>query len=244
MRSSNEIKAAAQNAGLKCEILSHGTSYRSGGTILLSQGDFRNFESLRFRKTGDAYDPYGKTGRGREYEVYLIEEVGDWKIASRGDFEAVPEGDRFVFGCLRPGCDCDEPVRLIKVGADTSSDMEALLGIGCIGDAFPHIPVEFVNLTPHTIKLNDGRKFPPSGDIARVSDEFGEFDIDGIADVKFGSVTGLPEPEIGHIYIVSAMVAAAVKGRTDVVSPATGHPETVREKNGQIVSVPGFVRQK
>jgi len=29
--------------------------------------------------------------------------------------------------------------------------------------------VKFINLTPHTIYLNDGRKFEPSGQIARVS---------------------------------------------------------------------------
>lgn len=41
----------------------------------------------------------------------------------------------------------------------------------------------------------------------------------------------------------SAMVLAAAKnkGRTDVVAPATGHPDCKRE-NGFIVSVPGFVR--
>ena len=30
--------------------------------------------------------------------------------------------------------------------------------------------------------------------------------------------------------------------RADVVSPATGHPDTVRNEKGHIVSVPGFVR--
>lgn len=51
------------------------------------------------------------------------------------------------------------------------------------------------------------------------------------------------KPEEGTIYIVSALVLAAAKekGRTDVVAPATGHPDCVRE-NRFIVSVPGFVR--
>ena len=35
--------------------------------------------------------------------------------------------------------------------------------------------------------------------------------------------------------------AAKEKGRTDVVAPATGHPDCIR-KDGFIVSVPGFVR--
>ena len=30
-------------------------------------------------------------------------------------------------------------------------------------------------------------------------------------------------------------------GRNDLLAPATGHPETVRNEQGQIVSVPGFV---
>ena len=37
------------------------------------------------------------------------------------------------------------------------------------------------------------------------------------------------------------LTAAKEKGRTDVVAPATGHPDCVR-KDGFIVSVPGFVR--
>lgn len=51
------------------------------------------------------------------------------------------------------------------------------------------------------------------------------------------------KPEEGTVYIVSALVLAAAKekGRTDVVAPATGHPDCVR-KDGFIVSVPGFVR--
>jgi hypothetical protein len=46
------------------------------------------------------------------------------------------------------------------------------------------------------------------------------------------------------IYIVSGLVAQApsVRGRSDVVSPATGHPDAKRNSAGQIVSVPGFVR--
>lgn len=54
----------------------------------------------------------------------------------------------------------------------------------------------------------------------------------------YGEIENLPEPEEGTIYIVSA--AAKEKGRTDVVAPATGHPDCKRE-NGFIVSVPGFV---
>ena len=60
---------------------------------------------------------------------------------------------------------------------------------------------------------------------------------------KFGTVIDLPEPEPGTVYIVSAMVLSALAGsRSDVVTPATGHPECVRNEKGHIISVPGFVR--
>jgi hypothetical protein len=54
----------------------------------------------------------------------------------------------------------------------------------------------------------------------------------------------LPEPADNTLYIVSALVLTAAKaqGRTDVVAPATGHPECVRDEKGFIKSVPGFVR--
>ena len=42
------------------------------------------------------------------------------------------------------------------------------------------------------------------------------------------------------MYIVSALVLSALAGnREDVVAPATGHPETIRQ-DGKIVSVPGL----
>lgn len=98
----------------------------------------------------------------------------------------------------------------------------------------------FVNLTPHDIKLNSGDVVPASGTVARVDNTFTEF-VDGVCNVVYGDVQGLPAPQDGTVYVVSALVLAAVKDRQDVVAPATGHPDCVREK-GFIVSVPGFVR--
>ena len=75
---------------------------------------------------------------------------------------------------------------------------------------------------------------------ARVENTFSNFCC-GISKVFYG------EPEDGVYYIVSAMVLAAnndkprYRRRGDLVAPATGHPDCVRE-NGFIVSVPGFVR--
>lgn len=98
--------------------------------------------------------------------------------------------------------------------------------------------MEFINLTPHIIVLNDGREFPSAG-IARVANSFTEI-VDDICHVEYGEVEGLPEPKTNTMYIVSQMVLNA-SNRTDLVAPATGHPDCVRE-NGFIKSVPGFVR--
>jgi hypothetical protein len=97
----------------------------------------------------------------------------------------------------------------------------------------------FMNLTPHVINLNDGRSFAPCACTARVTSTHTEF-VDDVCEVKFGVCEGLPPQTDGVVYIVSAIVAAAAR-RSDLVSPATGHPACVRE-NGQIKSVPGFVR--
>lgn len=100
---------------------------------------------------------------------------------------------------------------------------------------------KFINLTPHAIVLNSGESFPPSGQVARVQAGYSDFDEQGICSATFGEVTGLPDPQEGVVYVVSGLVAGAVKGRKDVVAPATGHPGAIR-KEGQILSVPGFIR--
>lgn len=99
----------------------------------------------------------------------------------------------------------------------------------------------FVNCTPHALTLNDGTVIAASGNVARVSASFTEFDADGVCQQVFGDVEGIPAPAENTIYIVSALVLAA-SDREDLVAPATGHPACVRE-NGMIKSVPGFVRK-
>ena len=74
---------------------------------------------------------------------------------------------------------------------------------------FEVIPNKFINLTPHTITLNNGTEFNPSGLVLRINS------------VTFAVVFPqcsmvLPEPEEGTIYIVSAKE----KG---------GHPDCKRE---------------
>ena len=102
--------------------------------------------------------------------------------------------------------------------------------------------LKFVNATPHPIVLNDGRVFEVSGILPRVSQVLSSFDDDLIATQSFGDIEGLPAPEAGVVFIVSAMVLSAAKDRTDLVAPATNHQDTVRNEKGHIISVPGFVR--
>ena len=102
--------------------------------------------------------------------------------------------------------------------------------------------MNFVNLTPHPVVLNDGTTFPPSGGVARVSATYSDFDSNGVAVVNFGDPVGLPDPQEDTMYIVSGLLKQACPDRQDLVSPATGHPACRRDELGRILSVPGFVR--
>ena len=100
---------------------------------------------------------------------------------------------------------------------------------------------KFVNLCQHTINMNDGTKYEPSGIVARVSAEITPFDKNGIARQKLGDIQDLPAPQDDVYYIVSGQIGNANRGRRkDLVQPATGHPDCKRV-NGQVVSVPGFI---
>lgn len=101
-----------------------------------------------------------------------------------------------------------------------------------------------INLTPHAINLhfeNNIMQIQPSGEVARVNmtdRPFGFVSLDEpihrllipINKVAYGKVEGLPEPQDGVIYIVSAMVAQAVPDRDDVVFPY----DLVRDEQGQV----------
>lgn len=102
--------------------------------------------------------------------------------------------------------------------------------------------MNFINLTPHTVVLNDGTTYPASGIVARVSATYSDFDPNGVAVVNFGEPVGLPAPKKDTLFIVSGLLKQACPQRTDLVSPATGHPACVRDEQGRILSVPGFVR--
>lgn len=99
--------------------------------------------------------------------------------------------------------------------------------------------MNIVNCTPHEVKLNNGETFPISGNVARVMAGFEEVE-NGFFKAVYGQVINLPEAKADTLYIVSAMVANATD-RKDVIVPATGHPDCIRNEKGQIVSVPGFI---
>jgi hypothetical protein len=106
--------------------------------------------------------------------------------------------------------------------------------------------VEVINLTPHplTIERTDGTvaSIPATGSVARLSvtrearptikTTVGEF---AVSAPKLGEIEGLPEPQAGKVYIVSALVADAAK-RADVFSPG----ELLRDADGKIVGARGL----
>ena len=91
---------------------------------------------------------------------------------------------------------------------------------------------------------------PPSGTVARVSctpgglvQGFGEFTV--FAPDTLGEVENLPEPQEGVVFVVSALVGAALsperKALKDVVVPGTGPKDKpVRNEQGQVVGVTCF----
>lgn len=104
--------------------------------------------------------------------------------------------------------------------------------------------MKLLNLTPHAINLRMGGQETvlPSEGVARVdsSDELAPiagFDVPVYA-VKYGDVTGLPEPAADTYFIVSAMVLSALPERTDLLAPH----KLVRDEQGRIIACEGFRR--
>jgi hypothetical protein len=93
-----------------------------------------------------------------------------------------------------------------------------------------------VNLTPHAINLvgDKTQTFAPSGTVARCAvkrQQVGAVDGVPVNRTIFGDVTGLPAPQPGTYYIVSALVAQAVPDRTDVLIT----DDAVRDDAGRII---------
>ena len=104
--------------------------------------------------------------------------------------------------------------------------------------------IELINLTPHTITIikDDEEIKLESKGLARVNTTTEVVDtVNGIPVnvVKFGSVTGLPSQQKDTMYIVSRIVAEAVKDERDDILIVD---KTVRDGNGQIIGCTAFAK--
>ena len=70
--------------------------------------------------------------------------------------------------------------KVILFALDTEGDLDNLMR-----KDFEVVPNKFINLTPHTITLNNGTKYHPSGKVARVENQFSNFCC-GISTVFYG----------------------------------------------------------
>ncbi len=111
----------------------------------------------------------------------------------------------------------------------------------------------FINLTPHEIVIMEKERnnvclripHPTGCNIARVSTKTKKCSpIHNIETcrIEYGEIQHLPEPRKNTYYIVSLLVGevGAKNGRTDLIGPNTN--EAIRDDNGRIMGVPGFVR--
>ena len=108
--------------------------------------------------------------------------------------------------------------------------------------------IKLVNCTPHDVNLvttNGSITFPRSGIIPRLTEQqkkINSINSNGIEiDImqkSFSEVEGLPEPKEGTIFIVSALVAGAVKNRDDLVIPN----DTIRDEAGRIIGCKNLAR--
>jgi hypothetical protein len=113
----------------------------------------------------------------------------------------------------------------------------------------PPVPqnYELVNLTPHKIVILSGEEkiiVEPSGIVARVATTSGAA-LTGFfwAGTTFGEVEGIPAPEAGKVYIVSAIVASRIgASRSDIFYPGTGPNDGAIRENGNIVAVTRLIR--
>lgn len=103
--------------------------------------------------------------------------------------------------------------------------------------------MKLINLTPHVINIENANgeliAVQPEEKPARIASTQETVVQDDLKFNRtiFGDVENLPDSVDGVIYIVSMVVAQAVK-RGDVVSPDSG--STAERKDGQIVFVRGL----
>jgi hypothetical protein len=100
--------------------------------------------------------------------------------------------------------------------------------------------VELINLTPHPVNIEGYGEIPPSGKIARASEQrkkVGEINGIPVNVVTLGNVVDLPSPKPNTFYIVSRVVAEAEKNkRDDLLIP----DESIRDASGKIIGAKSF----
>ena len=104
--------------------------------------------------------------------------------------------------------------------------------------------IKFVNLTPHIVNLfidNNIIEFQSEG-VCRL--EVNEEKIDSLfTKINRGEVYGLPEPKKNTMYIVSQIILSRMNGeRKDLCSPNTSAESCVRDGDGKLIGVRGFIK--
>jgi len=109
-----------------------------------------------------------------------------------------------------------------------------------ITENFNYSNVELINLTPHPVNIEGYGEIPPSGKVARASEQRKkEGEINGITVnvVTLGNVVDLPPSKPNTFYIVSRVVAEAERGkRNDLLIP----DEPIRDSSGKIIGAKSF----
>lgn len=114
--------------------------------------------------------------------------------------------------------------------------------------------MRFVNLTPHEVVLRGPRgdeRIPPDGRVVRVPTH--ALPVPGLSDelgypvhlAEHCGIKDMPDPEPDTVFIVSLVVLQALKeqhmDRSDCVAPDTAPHSAIRDAEGRIVAVKGFV---
>jgi len=112
--------------------------------------------------------------------------------------------------------------------------------------------MEVVNLTPHDVVLVVGetRITIPSSGVARAREErtvVGELNLPNVGKVPiysiaYGEPEGLPAPQPGVIYIVSAITAQAVKAHQPERDDVYVVSDPVRDEQGRIIGARALAR--
>lgn len=105
--------------------------------------------------------------------------------------------------------------------------------------------MKFVNLTPHVINLVTGQDLERSGQVARVEVTYRQVEVLGGVPIlagEYGEIVGLLEPQEGVGYVVSRVVASAVKDaglkRDDLFIPGS----LIRDDAGKTIGCKGLER--